>query len=117
MLREEFASESDSIGGTKLDDSERLALRHFAQLFKEARTDGRQELDLRRLSRSAEGHILVPVTLPGRDPDFSLAMLMEHKAEQVYKQTGCRFLLVQRPTKHPSRHALVWTDGAWRVVP
>ncbi|HET9961175.1 MAG TPA: hypothetical protein VFQ34_02460, partial [Nitrospiraceae bacterium] len=100
-----------------LDESERLALRHFVRLFDESRTDERQVLELGGLSRSEDGHILVPVMLPGAHPDLGLAMLMERKSEQVYKQTGCRFQLMQRPAKDPSGQALVWRDGEWRTLP
>jgi hypothetical protein len=117
-LRQAIDEESPRAGARiALDTSERLALRHFVRLFDESRTDERQVLELGGLSRSEDGHILVPVMLPESHPDLGLAMLMERKSEQVYKQTACRFQLTQRPAKDPSGKALVWRNGEWRTLP
>jgi hypothetical protein len=53
----------------------------------------------------------------GKSLDVHLAMLMEHKAEQLYKQSGCRFVLLQQLETDPKRRSFVWGDGIWQTVP
>jgi hypothetical protein len=71
---------------------------------------------LGELYRGEDGQILVPVAVPGANPDMSLAMLMERKSDQVYKQTGCRFQFVQRPAEASPRQTFIWMDGGWRAI-
>jgi hypothetical protein len=57
------------------------------------------------------------VTVSGKSPDAHLAMLMEHKAEQLYKQSGSRFVLVQHLETDADWRSYVWADGLWQTVP
>ncbi|MEK9140528.1 MAG: hypothetical protein AAB308_05695 [Nitrospirota bacterium] len=69
-----------------------------------------------RIFRGAEGRIFVPVVISAATPDAHLAMLMEHKAEHLYKQSGCRFVLLQQLETDPQRHSYVWAEGTWKTV-
>lgn len=38
---------------------------------------------------------------------------MEDKAEQLYKQSGCRFDFVQLLEGDPEGRSYIWAEGAW----
>ena len=101
----------------ELDDRELTSLQRFMAAVREESLPANPEIDLSHIFRGAEGQIFVPVTVCGKNPDAHLAMLMEHKAEQLYKQSGCRFVLVQRLEGDPERHSYVWAEGVWRKIP
>lgn len=100
----------------KLDEQERLALEHFLKLLKEEQFSHHPVVERQCLARRFEGQILVRVTVKGTRPDLHMAMLTAHKAEQIYKQTGCRFLLLQKPDSYPDRRPFMWADGARRTA-
>ncbi len=100
---------------TELDEQERLALDHFLQLLEEERCEPRPNVDRRGVLRGPEGQIIVPVSIGAEKPDLHLALLMEHKAEQIYKQTGCRFVLAQRPEQDSHRRTFIWSEARWRT--
>lgn len=99
-----------------LDPHEQIALDHFLRLFEQERFEHNPQIDRARIVRGKEGQILLPVTVSGTAPDLHLAMLMSHKADQIYKQTGCRFVLVQRPAQAPTPYFYAWVDEAWRSM-
>jgi hypothetical protein len=101
----------------ELDSHERASLQRFIAVIREASLPADPEIDMSHIFRGLEGQIFVPVTVSGKNPDAHLAMLMEHKAEQLYKQSGCRFVLVQRLESDPERQSYVWAEGTWRPVP
>jgi hypothetical protein len=101
---------------TVLDEHERRALSQFLDLMEEAAFEPRPQVDRQRIFRGPDGQIIVPVTLPAQEPSLHTAMLMAKKAEQVCKQTGCRFVLAQRLEKDPKGRTYVWADGAWQVL-
>ena len=100
-----------------LDDHELLALDQFIHLLEQERFESQPKPDRMCVSRGPEGQLIVPVTLPADKPDHHLAMLMARKADQLYKQTGCRFILAQKPDQDPKHGSYVWADGAWRSLP
>lgn len=102
---------------TELDAHELASLQRFIIAMQEESHPSNPRSDPSRVFRGLEGQIFVPVTISGEKPDAHLAMLMEHKAEQLYKQSGCRFVLVQRLEGDPERRSYVWAEGAWRTVP
>lgn len=99
-----------------LDERERAALQQFIRYLQEERFDGVPTVDEGSVVRQMDGQILVPVSLATQEPNLHLALLMARKADHVYKQTGCRFLLAQRPLQDPKQSRYVWADGAWQAV-
>jgi hypothetical protein len=100
-----------------LDEQERQALEQFVSALEHEQFDAPPTVDRPRLSRGTDGRIIVPVTLPSDTPDLHMAMLMAHKAEQLYKQTGCRFVLAQKPARDAQGRTYVWAEGAWQNLP
>ncbi len=100
-----------------LDDQERQAFGLYVRFLAEAGLEHPEEVDVRRVFKGLDGQIFVPVTLSAAEPNLQLAMLMAHKSEQVYKQTGCRFVLVQQPQADSTQRRYVWGDGTWRALP
>ena len=99
-----------------LDEQERQALDQFVAMLERERFDAPSAVDRSGLARGPEGQIVVPVTIQAERPDPHMAMLMARKAEQLYKQTGCRFILAQKPARDPQGRAYVWADGAWQSI-
>jgi hypothetical protein len=100
-----------------LDEHESLALGQFLRLLAEESFEPRPEVESGRILRGPEGQIIVSVALNAEAPSLSLAMLMAEKAEHLYKQTGCRFILAQRPEKDPQKRLYLWAEGAWQSLP
>ncbi len=100
-----------------LDDIERVVLDRLAQLIREAQNGTAPMIDEPRMFRRLNGEIVVPVIIRAARPDVHLALLMAHKAEQLYRQTGCRFVPAQRPDQDPEQATYVWIDGGWQTLP
>lgn len=100
-----------------LDTHELAALQRFMAAVHEEPHLSNPKIDGSRVFRGLEGQVFVPVTVSGLTPDAHLAMLMGHKAEQIYKQSGCRFVLMQQLESDPERRKYVWADNAWQTVP
>jgi len=101
----------------ELDAHELASLQRFMVAIHEEPHPSNPKVEVTRVFRGLEGQIFVPVMVSGEGPDAHLAMLMEHKAEQLYKQSGCRFVLLQRLEADPQRRSYVWAEGTWRTVP
>lgn len=101
----------------ELDAHELASLQRFMVAIHEEPHPSNPKVEVTRVFRGLEGQIFVPVMVSGKGPDAHLAMLMEHKAEQLYKQSGCRFVLLQRLEADSQRRSYVWTEGAWQTVP
>ena len=101
----------------ELDAHELAALQRFMVAIHQEPHPSNPRIDVSQVFRGLEGQIFVPVTVSGTTPDVHLAMLMEHKAEQLYKQSGCRFVLLQRLGTDPQRQNYFWAEGAWKTVP
>jgi len=102
--------------GPALDEHERRALARFLHLLEEGAADLQPQADAARAFRGPDGHIVVPVRVSGREPNMGIALLMAQKAEQVYKQTGSRFVLAQHPIQDLSNRLYIWTGEAWKPV-
>ena len=98
------------------DDHERRALRTFLHLLEDECFEPKPVVEEDRVFRGPDGQIIVPVTVQTAEPSVSLALLMEHKADHLYKQTGCRFVLAQRPAKDPTHRLYVWTGSVWQAL-
>ena len=101
----------------ELDAHELAALQRFMVAIHEELHLSNPKVDVTRVFRGLEGQIFVPVTVSGTSPDVHLAMMMEHKAEQLYKQSGCRFVLEQQLETDSEGRSYVWADGDWQTVP
>jgi hypothetical protein len=101
----------------ELDQHELAALQRFMVALHEEPHGSNPRVDMTQVFRGLEGQIFVPVTVSGATPDAHLAMLMGHKAEQLYKQSGCRFVLLQRLEADLHRQSYVWAEGVWQTVP
>ena len=100
-----------------LDEHERLAVGRFLRLLAEEPFEPRPRVEEDRMLRGPDGQIIISVALDADAPSPSLAMLMAEKAEHLYKQTGCRLVLAQRPEKDPRRRMYLWSGGAWQTLP
>ena len=101
----------------ELDVHELASLQRFILAIQEESHPSNPRIDPSHVFRGLEGQLFVPVTISGEQPDVHLAMLMDRKGEQLYKQSGCRFALVQRLEGDPERRSYVWAEGTWRTVP
>ncbi len=101
----------------ELDPPELAALQRYIVMLHQEAHPSRPKVDMTRIFRGSEGQIFVPVTVSGAQPDHHLAMLMEHKAEQLYKQSGCRFVLLQQLETDPQGRSYVWAEGMWKETP
>ncbi|TKS59532.1 MAG: hypothetical protein EWM72_02100 [Nitrospira sp.] len=101
----------------ELDQHELAVLQRYMVALHEEPHVSNPRVDVTQVFRGVEGQIFVPVTVSGATPDAHLAMLMEHKAEQLYKQSGSRFVLLQRLETDPQRQNYVWAEGSWQTVP
>jgi hypothetical protein len=100
-----------------LDHRELAALQRFVVAVNEEPHLSKPRVELGQVFRGSEGKIFVPVMVSGQSPDAHLAILMGDKAEHLYKQSMCRFVLVQQLETDPERRSYVWGDGVWRTVP
>lgn len=100
-----------------LDEQERRALAQFNRFVDEAGLAAKTVVEERNIFRGSDGQIIVPVGLDADEPSLSLALFMEHKGNQLYNQTGCRFLLAQRPMRSPGEPLCCWSGGGWQSLP
>ena len=100
----------------ELDIQEELALKEFLQILEEQRFEPKPHVVEDHIQRGPDGQIIVPVTLKAKDPSLSLALLMGHKADQIYKQTACRLVVAQCPEGDPKPLMYVWTENAWSTI-
>jgi hypothetical protein len=101
----------------ELDQHELAALQRFIVALQQEPRLSNPRVDVTQVFRGSEGQIFVPVTVSGTSPDPHLAMLMSHKSEQLYKQSGCRLVILQRIDGDPQRASYVWDGAAWKTVP
>ncbi len=100
-----------------LDDAENAAVNEFLTILDEQRFEPKPLLLSKRIHRTVEGQIVVPVSVKGMAPSLSLAILMEHKSEQLYKHTACRVVLAQCPVEDPEKAMYVWGGRDWQAIP
>lgn len=100
----------------ELDGHELACLQRFVVTIQEEAGPSVHKVEVTRIFRGAEGQIFVTVVTSAGTPDAHLAMLMEHKADQLYKQSGCRFVLLQQLETDPQRHNYVWVEGTWKTA-
>ncbi len=116
-IPEEHAPMPITAGGkATLDAREEQTLARFLTLLKEEQFGHEAKPDRSRITRGPEGQIIVPVALDAATPSLSMSLLMGQKAEHLYKQTTCRFVLAQRPEKDPQGQTYVWDGTAWRSL-
>jgi hypothetical protein len=101
----------------KLDDAETAAVKEFLTILDEQRYEPKPLLLPKRIHRTVEGQIVVPVLIEGRTPSLSLALLMRHKSDQLYKQTACRVVLAQCPAEDPEKPLYLWEGRHWQALP
>ena len=98
-----------------MDKLERGVYRRFVDVLSLSTITPRPSLDDTGVRRCPDGQILVPVTMEAERPSLSLAMLMAHKSDYLYRHSGCRFTLTQRPLRDPDRKTYLW-NGNWQTV-
>jgi hypothetical protein len=101
---------------TELDQEEQLALERFVAYLEEENRQPQALWDRDRVMRSPDGQIIVVAELASVEPSATLGMIMAHKADQLYKQTGCRFLLAQQPEQDPKKQVYIWSDGRFSLL-
>ena len=87
----------------QLDEAEQGVVNEFMSLLEEQTFSLEIQVLSNRIHRTVEGIIVVPVSIKEVVPSLSLALLMDDKAEQLYKQTSCRVRLAQCPTDDPQK--------------
>ena len=97
----------------QLDQAENGAVHEFLRMIERQGWFPPPNVLLERMSRMADGTIIVPVTLAGAHPSLSLAMLMNHKTDQLYRQTSCRVRLAQYPSDDPQGGGYLWGGTDW----
>ena len=100
-----------------LDEQEHRALAQFRRFVEEAGLAAKTVVEEHRVFRGSDGQIIVPVGVDADEPSLTLALFMEHKGNHLYNQTGCRFLLAQRPMKSPDQRLRYWSGGGWQSLP
>jgi hypothetical protein len=100
-----------------LDDLEAVALNEFVRIVEALPVFPQPVVAADKIHRLPEGTIVVPVAIQGAKPSLSLALLVGHKAEHLYKQTTCRFILAQCPEKDPQHRVYLWTGEGWQTPP
>ena len=101
----------------ELDRHELAALQRFMVAIHEEPYKSNPRVEVQQVFRGLEGQIFVPVTVSGASPDPHLAMLMSHKSEQFYKQSGCRLVILQRIDGDPQSMSYVLDGTVWKTVP
>ena len=99
-----------------LDQHEERALAEFLRFVEDAGLAAKTVVEERHVFRGSDGRIIVPVGVDAEHPSLSLALFMEHKASQLYKQTGCRFALAQRPSRTPEKALYLWSGEDWQQL-
>ena len=100
----------------ELDEAEHSALPEFMYIFDEQHFEPKPTVLTSRIHRTSDGQIIIPVSVQGESPSFTMALLMGHKANQIYKQTACRFVLGQCPENDPKQQTYVWTGKQWATL-
>ena len=100
-----------------LDDAENAAVNEFVTILDEQQFEPKPLLLPNRIHRTLEGQIVVPVSLKGKAPSLSLALLMAHKSEQLYKHSTCRIVLAQCPVEDVEKAMYVWGGRNWQTLP
>ncbi|UCE62627.1 MAG: hypothetical protein JSU59_06975 [Nitrospirota bacterium] len=101
----------------ELDEVEQSALKEFLHVLEEQHFESKPTVLTSRINRTADNQIMVPLSVKGESPSLHMALLMSHKAEQIYKQTACRLVLGQCPEKDPNGQIYVWIDNQWTSLP
>lgn len=99
-----------------LDQQEQVALKEFLLLLEEQSFHPQLTMLQNRMFRTADGQIIIPVLVRGTTPLVSLALLMGHKADQIYKEMNCRFLLAQVLMEDPRQQLYVWEGNKWKPL-
>ena len=95
------------------DESEPATLTDFFYIFDEQHFEPKPTVLTSRIHRTSDGQIIIPVSVQGESPSFTIALLMGHNAHQIYNETVCRFVLGQCPEKDPNPQTYIWTGKAW----
>lgn len=101
----------------KLDDAEIAAVNEFLTILDEQRFESKPLPLPKRIHRTVEGQIVIPVSVDGLAPSLSLALLMKQKSDQLYKQTACRVVLAQCPLEDPDKALYMWEERYWQAIP
>lgn len=101
----------------ELDAAEDEAVNEFVTVLEEQQFQPKPLLLRNRIHRTLEGTIVIPVSLKGKAPSLSLALLMAHKSEQLYKHSTCRMVLTQCPVEAPQQAMYVWGGCNWQALP
>ena len=100
-----------------LDEAEKGAVKEFVKIIEAQRFSSPLIVLNGRMRRMMDGTLIVPISLAGKTPSLSLALLMNHKTDQVYKQTSCRVRLAQCPLADPKKGMYLWGGSDWEALP
>lgn len=101
----------------ELDELEQSALEEFLHILEVQHFEPKPTVLTGRIHRASDDQSIVPISVTGESPSHHIALLMDHKAQQIYKQTACRFVLGQCPEKDPNPKIYVWTENQWSTLP
>lgn len=100
-----------------LDQAEQSAIEELEKVIHEQRDEYQSTPLHHRIHRRLDGQIVVPISIHASFPSLSFALLMERKAEQIAKQTGCRLLIAQCLEADPKQTLYVWNGQEWTHLP
>ncbi len=99
-----------------LDEAEKGALKEFVEIIACTEFSSQLVVLVGRIRRMADGTLIVPISLSGGTPSLSLALLMNHKTNQLYKQTSCRVRLAQCPDSDKKKGTYLWGGSDWEIL-
>lgn len=99
-----------------LDEAEKAAVKEFVKIIEGQSFSPPLIVLAERMRRMGDGSLVVPISLSGRVPSLSLALLMDHKTEQLYKQTACRVRVAQCPVADKRNGMYLWGGSDWKVL-
>ena len=99
-----------------LDEAEKAAVKEFVEIIEGQSFSPPLIVLAERMRRMADGTLVVPISLSGTIPSLSLALLMDHKTEQLYKQTSCRVRVAQCPVADKKKGMYLWGGSDWEVL-
>ena len=99
-----------------LDEAELVVLKEFVDIIERQSFSPPLIVLTERIRRMVEGTLVVPISVSGTTPSLSLALLMDHKTEQLYKQTACRVRVAQCPVADKQKGMYLWGGSNWTVL-
>ena len=100
-----------------LDEAEKGTVKEFVKIIAGTGFSLQLVVLIGQIRRMPDGTLVVPVSLSGATQSLSLALFMNHKTDQLYKQTSCRVRLAQCPVGDTKKGMYLWGGSDWEALP